>query len=106
MAAVISAEGEHRNWEREQIIQHVTKEISTHFPHLGETHDCWLIDEKRATFAATVDINRLRPANQSTVNGLWLAGDYTDTGYPATLEGALISGVAAANGIISRNIRK
>ncbi len=82
------------------------REIATRFPELGEPQQSWLIHQKRATFAATIDINRLRPANQTKMDGLWLAGDYTDTGYPATLEGALLSGVAAAAGIISQTIEK
>ncbi len=100
MAAVISAEGPHSNWSREQLTQQVKEEVTRHFPELGALHQSWLIHEKRATFAATVGINQLRPGNQTEVKGLWLAGDYTDTGYPATLEGALISGVEAARKIL------
>lgn len=106
MAAVISSEGEHSNWSHDKVTRHVIAEIATHIPELGEPQKSWLIHEKRATFAAMVGINQLRPTNQTKVGGLWLAGDYTDTGYPATVEGAVISGVAAANGIISQNIRK
>ncbi|MCW8887483.1 MAG: hydroxysqualene dehydroxylase HpnE, partial [Gammaproteobacteria bacterium] len=100
MAAVISAEGEHSGLSREQIIQTVTGEISEHFADLGEPKQCWLIHEKRATFASTVDIDQIRPVNQTPIPGLSLAGDYTATGYPATLEGALMSGVASAHEII------
>ena len=106
MAAVISCEGIHADWSREQITNRVKEEIDARFPELGDVKESWLIHEKRATFAASVGLNRLRPANQTAVDGLWLAGDYTATGYPATLEGALISGVASARGIISQNIRK
>ncbi|MDH3355659.1 MAG: hydroxysqualene dehydroxylase HpnE [Chromatiales bacterium] len=106
MAAVISAEGEHRHWSRTQITDQVKEEIAAHFPHLGDATESWLIHEKRATFAATVGSNAYRPTNQTSTAGLWLAGDYTDTGYPATLEGAIISGVASAHGLLSDNIRK
>lgn len=57
-----------------------------------------LIIEKRATFAAVPGL--WRPPNRSPWPGLWLAGDYTDTGYPAVLEGAVRSGLAAAQGAL------
>lgn len=53
-----------------------------------------LIAEKRATFAATPDLRR--PGNESPWSRVWLAGDWTDTGYPAVLEGAVRSGQDAA----------
>ena len=57
-----------------------------------------LIRERRATF--TCRPNLPRPATQTPLPGLWLAGDYVCAGYPATLEGAVRSGVAAARGIL------
>jgi|GEM_PF-21236 len=53
-----------------------------------------LIMEKRATFAATPGL--ARPDSVTPWPGLFLAGDWTDTGYPGVLEGAVISGLAAA----------
>lgn len=53
-----------------------------------------VIAEKRATFACTAGL--LRPANDIGVPGLVLAGDYTASDYPATLESAVRSGLAAA----------
>ncbi len=52
------------------------------------------IIEKRATFAATPGL--VRPKNTTPWPRVWLAGDYTDTGYPAVLEGAVRSGKRAA----------
>jgi len=49
-----------------------------------------LIAEKRATFAATPGL--ARPGASTPWAGVWLAGDWTDTGYPAVLEGAVRSG--------------
>ncbi|KAA8386644.1 hypothetical protein FOH24_14845 [Acetobacter tropicalis] len=51
--------------------------------------------EKRATFAATPEQNRLRPGPATALVNLALAGDWTATGLPATLEGAMRSGVRA-----------
>jgi squalene-associated FAD-dependent desaturase len=52
--------------------------------------------EHAATFRAAPGSARLRPACETTVPGLLLAGSFTDTGWPATLEGAVRSGHAAA----------
>jgi len=57
-----------------------------------------LIVEKRATFAAVPGLQR--PRNQSPWPRLSLAGDWTDTGYPAVLEGAVRSGNQAAKTLI------
>lgn len=53
-----------------------------------------LIVEKRATFLAVPGLKR--PANRTPWPGVWVAGDWTDTGYPAVLEGAVRSGRDAA----------
>ena len=55
-----------------------------------------VVKEKRATFAATPEQDALRPGAATRWRNLWLAGDWTDTGLPATLEGALRSGARAA----------
>jgi squalene-associated FAD-dependent desaturase len=55
-----------------------------------------VIKEKRATFAQTPAALRLRPGPLSRWRNLVLAGDWTDTGYPATIESAVRSGAAAA----------
>ncbi|HLU02655.1 MAG TPA: FAD-dependent oxidoreductase, partial [Advenella sp.] len=58
-----------------------------------------LIIEKRATFAATPGL--ARPGTATPWPGLFLAGDWTDTGYPAVLEGAVMSGIAAAQATLA-----
>lgn len=55
-----------------------------------------IVKEKRATFAATPDQDRLRPGAKTRWRNLFLAGDWTQTGLPATIEGALRSGEVAA----------
>jgi squalene-associated FAD-dependent desaturase len=55
-----------------------------------------IIKEKRATFAATPEQDGLRPPAQTRWRNLALAGDWTRTGLPATIEGAIRSGLAAA----------
>lgn len=58
-----------------------------------------VVKEKRATFAATPDQLRRRPSAKTAWANIALAGDWTDTGWPATIEGAIQSGFAAAAAI-------
>jgi uncharacterized protein with NAD-binding domain and iron-sulfur cluster len=55
-----------------------------------------VVKEKRATFAATPEQLRRRPGAKTKWPNLFLAGDWTDTGWPATIEGAIQSGFSAA----------
>lgn len=66
--------------------------------HLTDPSHHFTVNEKRATWRCTPGI--ARPANRTPVRNLYLAGDYTDGPYPATLEGAVRSGLACAQAII------
>jgi zeta-carotene desaturase len=55
-----------------------------------------VIREKRATFSCTPEVERFRPDNATAVPNLFLAGDWTNTGLPATIEGAIVSGEKCA----------
>lgn len=96
ISVVISADGDHMDMDDDTLSQTVHDEISLLFNNEPTLIDSFVIREKRATYACTVNINDIRPENRTGVKGLYLAGDYTDTGYPATLEGAIRSGIAAA----------
>ena len=61
----------------------------------------WVVTEHGATFAVRPGVEALRPPQRTPVDGLFLAGDWTDTGWPATMEGAVRSGYLAAQGILS-----
>lgn len=100
MAVVISSEGPHMDLDNEQLIDEVKKEIALLYPDWPEAKESMVIREKRATFHCSQNINQIRPENKTPVAGLWLAGDYTNTGYPATLEGAVQSGLQCAQQII------
>lgn len=65
-----------------------------------------LVRERRATFLASPDQNRRRPGPETALTNLTLAGDWTATGLPATIEGAIRSGNLAAQGIIQGNIER
>jgi len=101
MAVVISGDGEHLQWDNEKLCVQVAAEIATQFPQWPASQSQQVIREKRATFASIVNVNQHRPDAQTTVKGLWLAGDYTNTHLPATLEGAVRSGRHSAQQIIT-----
>lgn len=62
-----------------------------------------VVKEKRATFAAAPAQNARRPAAATRWRNLFLAGDWTRTGLPATIEGAIRSGETAAALVLSSN---
>jgi squalene-associated FAD-dependent desaturase len=97
ISVVISATGKHMTMDDDTLAHHVDDEISVLFTKKPTLIKSFVIREKRATFACSVNINGIRPSNRTDIKGLILAGDYTDTQYPATLEGAVISGTKAAN---------
>ena len=61
-----------------------------------------IVRERRATFAATPAQNARRPGAQTAWDNLVLAGDWTATGLPATIEGAIRSGARAAQRVRAR----
>ncbi len=101
ISIIISSNGPHLKMDNPTLIQTIIKELSLFYPHWPAPIDAFVIREKRATFTASVNINRIRPANKTTLKNIWLAGDYTNTLYPATLEGAVRSGLKCAQQILS-----
>jgi len=100
IAVVISGSGEHTKIPHKQLAEKVHYELSTCLPEQPRYLDYRVIIEKRATFSCRVNIEQQRPYNKTQLPGLFLAGDYTNTHYPATLEGAVRSGICAARQII------
>jgi squalene-associated FAD-dependent desaturase len=60
-----------------------------------------IVRERRATFEATPEQNKLRPGASTAFKNLFLAGDWTDTGLPATIEGSVRSGDRAADLVLA-----
>ncbi|MEJ2193971.1 MAG: FAD-dependent oxidoreductase, partial [Ignavibacteriaceae bacterium] len=59
-----------------------------------------VLKEKRATFIPANQIINSRPSSKTKINNLFLAGDWTDTGLPSTIESAVKSGKIAAEHVI------
>lgn len=98
LAAVISAGGAHQSLTQEDLAQRVDAEIRRHFGSLPALRWYRVIAEKRATFACTIGVER--PSTVTALRNFYLAGDYVESDYPATLEGAVHSGVRAARAVL------
>jgi squalene-associated FAD-dependent desaturase len=82
--------------DREVLAKRFWADVAKVF-HLGADLPPWqIVKERRATFAATPAQARLRPQPATRWSNLLLAGDWTDTGLPSTIEGAVRSGHKAA----------
>lgn len=103
-AVVINGPGAHVRAEPEAVIATVKAAIADRFPNWPPARAARLVCERQATFTARVGCEQLRPDHTTPIAGLWLAGDYTATGFPATLEGAARSGVECARRILESSI--
>ncbi|MBI5626698.1 MAG: FAD-dependent oxidoreductase, partial [Nitrosomonadales bacterium] len=90
-----SAEGIHQELPHEQLAQKVIAELREEFGIAAAPEWHKVIAEKRATFCCSPNLHR--PSQQTPLPRLLLAGDYTAGEYPATLEGAVMSGVKCAD---------
>ncbi len=104
IAAVISGPGPHLRLTNEALIARVIDDIARRFPVWPAPIDAKLVRERRATLAAVPGVDEFRPKHATPIKGLWLAGDYTATGYPSTLEAAVKSGMLCARWILRHTV--
>ncbi|WP_423681885.1 hydroxysqualene dehydroxylase HpnE [Undibacterium sp. WLHG33] len=99
-AIVISAPENHQQ-DHLSLANSIASQLADSFRRTELASPQWhqIITEKRATFSCTPALQR--PPNSTGIPGLTLAGDYTQGDYPATLEGAIRSGIHAATEVIS-----
>lgn len=100
LAVVISAEGPHLRLEHQTLAATIHEELKIVLKSLPPPRWQQVIVEKRATFACTTGLQR--PSQATVNNRIFIAGDYTAGDYPATLEGAVRSGVQCATLLNSR----
>jgi hypothetical protein len=87
---------------REELAEAIWRDICKAAGVGGELPPWQIVRERRATFEATPEQNALRPGAVTQLKNLFLAGDWTDTGLPATIEGSVRSGNKAADLILAK----
>ncbi|MFT5532066.1 MAG: squalene-associated FAD-dependent desaturase [Burkholderiaceae bacterium] len=102
-AVVVSASTEAIAAGKTTLASAVAQQLAQAFSRSELTIPIWsqVISEKRATFSCAPGL--LRPSTDTALAGLMLAGDYTASTYPATIESAVRSGVAAARALLARD---
>lgn len=100
LSIIISAEGPHTALNQDELAGIIHHELQTTLGSLPQPQWHQVISEKRATFACTAGLQR--PEHQTSHPRFWLAGDYTAGDYPATLEGAVRSGVKCAQLLLAQ----
>lgn len=86
---------------REELAQAIWRDVCRASGVQAELPPWQIVRERRATFEATPEQNALRPGAITPHKNLFLAGDWTDTGLPATIEGSIRSGDRAADLVLA-----
>jgi squalene-associated FAD-dependent desaturase len=104
LQVVVSAARAFRGLGREEVERRICAELAQLFPRAASARllRSRVVTEHAATFSAVPGVDRWRPAQDSPVANLLLAGDWTATGWPATMEGAVRSGYLAAEELLRR----
>lgn len=99
---VISASRELGGRDRDEIIARIVAELASVWPAAGAAKllQARMVSEQTAVFSARPGLERLRPPQPTSIADLILAGDWTRTGWPSTMEGAVRSGYLAAEAVL------
>jgi squalene-associated FAD-dependent desaturase len=100
---VISASYDLVQKSRQEIIDICRRDLADVLPatRVAQLRKATVIKEINATFSPAPGVDRWRPAQSSSVKNLFLAGDWTRTGWPSTMEGAVRSGYLAAEALLA-----
>src|SRR5581483_790867 len=98
---VVSASRRLVAMSRADVIALALSELADFFPEVREAklEKAHVVKEVRATFSARPGLEQSRPASTTQFRNLFLAGDWTRSGWPATMEGAVRSGYLAAEAV-------
>jgi squalene-associated FAD-dependent desaturase len=104
LQVVVSAARAFRGLGREEVGRRIADELARLFPQAAAARLLRLrvVTEHAATFSAVPGVDRWRPPQASPLPNLLVAGDWTATGWPATMEGAVRSGYLAAEALLRR----
>ena len=98
VAVIISAARDFVDWTRNDLVEMAISELHELLPasRPAELLHSVIVKEREATLSHTVESDSLRPGPRTSISNLILAGDWTDTGLPATIESAVMSGDVTA----------
>lgn len=102
VCAVISAASALADMPNDELVRLTMEDIGRVIPAArgSVVRRALVIKEKRATFSPHPGMDSVRPGARTSINNLYLAGDWTATGYPATIEGAILSGETVAEAVM------
>jgi len=102
VSLVLSGARQHIGRPKEELLEVALRELGELLPAIRKAKllRSMVVKERSATFSPSCDADEVRPPAQTPVKGLFLAGDWTATGLPATIEGAVQSGYTAARAIL------
>jgi zeta-carotene desaturase len=102
VSAVISGAYGFVDKTKDELVKTAVDDIREVYRNLrGEPFHAVVVREKSATYSSSPETERLRPSNETEISNLFLAGDWTATGYPATIEGAILSADRASRGVLA-----
>jgi squalene-associated FAD-dependent desaturase len=102
LQVVVSASRQFRGLGHQEVERLIVEELLHIFPASAKVLRTRVVTEHAATFSAVPGVDRFRPLQISPIDNLFLAGDWTATGWPATMEGAVRSGYLAAEALLHR----
>ncbi len=103
LSVSVSAAWDYIDVERNDFTQAIADEMAHAFPVARQATllDAVVVKQRNATFRCTPGANRSRPGPLTESPNFFLAGEWTNTGWPSTMESALISGYNAADAVMS-----
>ena len=102
LSVTISGADRLMNEPRDHLAREIWQEVCAATGVRGNLPPWQIVRERRATFAATPEQDALRPGAITQLKNLFLAGDWTDTGLPSTIEGSIRSGDRAAACVLAK----
>jgi uncharacterized protein with NAD-binding domain and iron-sulfur cluster len=98
---VVSASRSLTEMSRNDVIELAKRELQDFFPAVKEANleRAHVVKEVRATFSATPELEGIRPVSKTSIPNLFLCGDWTRSGWPSTMEGAVRSGYLGAEAV-------
>lgn len=104
LTAVISNARSILEKKKDQIISLAMEELKTNFSKIEKSKliHYSVIKERRATFSASPEAEKYRPNQETEIENFYIAGDWTNTGLPATIESAVTSGFLCADLILNK----